>query len=136
MTYSGLPNVPLTLTRSDATDSATVVGTFTPVGGKLTLSLPASSVNNLVGPLTSTKASAPVVSISAPTTSTTYTAGGTISFAGSASETSALPKSDLSWSIEFHHNGIADPPVAFNGVSSGTFTVPSTNRAQPASFTA
>lgn len=49
VTFTGLPDQPLTLTRSDSSHNATVIGTYTPSGGKLTLTLPANSVSTLSG---------------------------------------------------------------------------------------
>lgn len=55
VTFTGLPNVALTLTRSSAKENGKVIGTYTPKNGKLTLTLPASSVSNLTGKLTAGK---------------------------------------------------------------------------------
>jgi hypothetical protein len=135
VTFTGLPNQPLTLTRSSATENGITVGTFTPTGGKLTLTLPKDSVNTLSGKFFSGTASPPSASISKPTTSTTYTAGSTISFAGSASDAQdgTLSGSSLKWKVEFHHNGIIDTPMNFSGTS-GSFVASSTTQRQTDQF--
>ena len=69
VTFTGLPNVPLTLTRSRRTENSKVIGTFTPSGGKLTLTLPANSVSNLIGKLTTTKTSSKALAASPFSTS-------------------------------------------------------------------
>jgi O-glycosyl hydrolase len=137
VTFTGLPNVPLTLTRSSATENAKVVGAFTPVGGKLTLTLPASSVSSLTGALAVKVApKPPTAKISKPTSSTTYKAGGKISFSGSGTDPKDgnLSSSKLTWSIEFHHDGKVDAPKTFKGVSSGTFNVPSSIKSDKNQF--
>jgi glucose/arabinose dehydrogenase/PKD repeat protein len=70
---------------------------------------------------------APVPSIGQPAGGTHYDAGDTIAFSGSATddEDGTIPASGLSWTIVFHHDTHTHPfegPI--NGVSSGSFTVP------------
>jgi O-glycosyl hydrolase len=52
VTFTGLPNEPLTLTQSDSNENGKVIGTYTPKSGKLTLTLPANSVSTLSGKYT------------------------------------------------------------------------------------
>lgn len=68
----------------------------------------------------------PVGTISTPVFNTKYNAGTIISFTGSASDTEdgALPASAFSWKILFHHNTHTHPFQEFNGVKSGSFTIP------------
>jgi hypothetical protein len=69
----------------------------------------------------------PVPVITAPATGTTYTAGQTISFAGSATdaEDGSLPPSSLTWEIVFHHDTHTHPFIEpYSGAASGSFTVP------------
>ena len=55
VTLTGLPNEPLTLVRtSNAGEKSKTVGTYTPVNGRLTLTLPGSSVSGLTGKLPAT----------------------------------------------------------------------------------
>jgi O-glycosyl hydrolase len=60
VTFTGLPNEPLTLTQSDSKENGKVIGTYTPTGGKLTLTLPANSVNTLSGKFTGSSSSSSV----------------------------------------------------------------------------
>ena len=56
-----------------------------------------------------------------------YSAGDTISFAGTATdaEDGALPPSAFSWTILFHHRDHTHPFMGpINGVTGGSFTVP------------
>jgi glucose/arabinose dehydrogenase len=70
---------------------------------------------------------APSAAIDAPAPGTTYDAGSTISFAGSAGdpEDDALPPGAFSWTIAFHHGGHEHPVLGpVTGISAGQFTVP------------
>ena len=75
----------------------------------------------------------PTASITAPTT---YNAGQTISFSGTATDPldGALPAYDYTWQVDFHSNGVVQPsyyaevadpfygPVT--GITGGSFTIP------------
>ncbi|MGI0020937.1 MAG: PKD domain-containing protein, partial [Nitrososphaera sp.] len=71
---------------------------------------------------------APVATISAPAAGAKYNAGNTISFTGSATDAQdgSLPASAFKWVVLFHHNTHTHPFQEFNGVKSGTLTVPTT----------
>ena len=72
----------------------------------------------------------PTAQITKPTSSTTYTAGGKVSFAGTGTDPKdgKLPSGKLSWKVEFHHDGKVDSPVTVKGLASGSFTVPSSTK--------
>jgi putative cell wall-binding protein len=74
---------------------------------------------------------APTATISAPTASTTWAVGDSVSFAGSARDASgaAIPAAGLAWSVILHHCYTAEqchehPYQSFDGVASGSFTAP------------
>ena len=71
---------------------------------------------------------APTARIITPEVGTKYSAGDTISFSGSASDTEdgTLPASAFRWIILFHHNTHTHPFKEFSGVKSGSFTIPRT----------
>ncbi|MGI0005548.1 MAG: PQQ-dependent sugar dehydrogenase, partial [Nitrososphaera sp.] len=71
---------------------------------------------------------APVATISAPAAGAKYNAGNTVSFSGSATDAQdgSLPASAFKWVVLFHHNTHTHPFQEFNGVKSGTFTIPTT----------
>ncbi len=74
---------------------------------------------------------APTAEILSPAPGTTYRAGDTITFAGSAAdaEDGTLPAAAYSWEIRFYHNDSLvhyHPVRTFSGVTSGTFTIPAT----------
>ena len=110
VTFTGLRSEAMTLTRSAPGENNVFVGTFTPVGGKLTFNLPADSVNTLSGKFYSDIGGPPTPTIKSPTVNVTYTAGGKVTFSGSAidGEDGALPSSALKWKVQFHHNGVID----------------------------
>jgi glucose/arabinose dehydrogenase len=70
--------------------------------------------------------SPPVASISSPSIGARYNAGNTISFSGSATDTEdgTLPASAFRWTVLFHHNTHTHPFQEYNGVRSGSFTIP------------
>ena len=127
VTLSGLPNQPMTITRSTEAAQGAIVGTFTPVNGRLTFSSPADSVIYVTGKLNSGGVSqAPTAAISAPVTTLQYTAGGTVNFSGTASdaEDGLLAAGKFNWTITPVRDGIFGAAQTFAGVKSGTFTVP------------
>lgn len=127
VTLTGLPNTALTITRNTDGDYNKVIGTFTPVNGKLTFSSPAFSVINITGKLSNSGAgTAPVATISAPTGATQYTSGGVLNFSGTGNdaEDGSLAASRFNWTITPVRNGIVGTPVTFNGVKSGSYTIP------------
>jgi glucose/arabinose dehydrogenase len=68
----------------------------------------------------------PVAEIITPETGTTYVAGATISFSGSGTddEDGPLPPAALSWGIDFHHDTHKHDEPPINGVSGGSFVIP------------
>ena len=68
----------------------------------------------------------PVGIIATPSPSTFYEAGDTISFSGSGNdaEDGTLPASAFHWKVDFHHNIHTHPLQEFDGVRSGSFTIP------------
>ena len=74
----------------------------------------------------------PVPVINTPVAGTTYRAGDTISFSGSATdaEDGPLDPANLTWEVVFHHNTHTHPFVdPFSGVTSGSFVIPDTGEA-------
>jgi glucose/arabinose dehydrogenase len=71
----------------------------------------------------------PVPTILTPAAGTLYTAGGSISYSGSATdpEDGTEPASRFTWEIVFHHDTHTHPFIApFSGVTSGSFAIPDT----------
>ena len=70
----------------------------------------------------------PVGTINTPASGTKYDAGDTISFSGSATDAQdgTLPASAFKWVILLHHNTHTHPFLEFDGVKSGSFTIPTT----------
>ncbi|WP_415281128.1 PQQ-dependent sugar dehydrogenase [Candidatus Nitrososphaera sp. FF02] len=64
--------------------------------------------------------------IDAPVAGTKYIAGDTISFGGSGTDTEdgTLPASAFHWEVLLHHNIHTHPFEIFDGIKSGTFTIP------------
>lgn len=88
-------------------------------------------------PITITVGNAPVPTISQPAVGTTYRAGDTISFAGSATdaEDGPLGAAAFSWRVLLHHAAHVHPflgPV--NGMTSGSFVVPTAGHSPENTF--
>lgn len=68
----------------------------------------------------------PTASIDLPTDGTHYDAGDTITFSGSGSDSQGnmLPPSAFNWTILFHHNIHTHPFQEYDGITSGSFTIP------------
>ena len=68
----------------------------------------------------------PVGTISTPAAGTKYDAGDTISFSGSATDLQdgTLPATAFKWVIMLHHNTHTHPFEEFDGVTTGSFTIP------------
>ncbi|MBO2008745.1 PQQ-dependent sugar dehydrogenase [Hymenobacter negativus] len=92
-------------------------------------------VTNSVGTATSTAATltvtapntAPTAQILTPASGTTYVAGTTISFSGSATdaEDGPLPASAFVWQVDLHHDTHVHDGTPFSqGSQTGTFTIP------------
>jgi glucose/arabinose dehydrogenase/regulation of enolase protein 1 (concanavalin A-like superfamily) len=89
--------------------------------------------------------SPPVASLVTPIGGSTYNAGQTISFSGSATDAAdgTEPGSAFSWQVDFVANGVVQPfytyevPGPFystSGTTSGTFTIPTDPTQVPSSF--
>ncbi len=71
----------------------------------------------------------PTVQVLTPTDGALFQAGDVVQYSGSGFDSSgaALPASAFSWSIVFHHDSHVHPGGGpFTGITSGTFTIPST----------
>jgi glucose/arabinose dehydrogenase len=69
---------------------------------------------------------APVATITGPATGSVYRGGQVINFAGTGvdAQDGTLPASAFSWEVVFHHDAHTHPFREFDGVKSGSFTVP------------
>jgi glucose/arabinose dehydrogenase len=78
-----------------------------------------STVNITVG-------NPPAGAINTPVAGTKYNAGNAISFSGTGTDTEdgTLPASAFHWEVLLHHNIHTHPFEIFDGVKSGTFTIP------------
>jgi PKD repeat protein len=84
-------------------------------------------VNTTLGaPFTISVGNAPTCAILTPTSDSTFVAGDVILFSGDASdiEDGVLPASAYLWNIDFLHEGHVHPGPVQSGVTSGTFTIP------------
>ena len=84
-------------------------------------------VNSAIGaPLTVVAGNAPTVTILSPTDGLTFKAGDVITFSGSATdvEDGTLPATAYTWTFDFLHDTHVHPGSPITGVTSGTFTVP------------
>jgi glucose/arabinose dehydrogenase len=90
-------------------------------------------VSNEFGSITSSAAiltvssnSAPTATITRPSSGTLYTAGTTITVAGTGTdpEDGTLPASAFSWRVDFHHDTHVHPFLSGSGARTGAFTVP------------
>lgn len=87
----------------------------------------AGSVTSAPATLTVTAGRPPTGVITAPAAGSPYTAGSTISYAGTATdpEDGALPDSAFTWRVDFHHADHVHPFLpATAGASTGSFTIP------------
>lgn len=107
--------------------------TFTPVIGdngatfRAVVSNPFGSVTSSAATLTVTNNQPPTASIVSPAVGTTYAAGTTLNFSGSANdpETGALPASAFTWEVRFHHDEHTHPVLApTSGIISGSVSLP------------
>jgi glucose/arabinose dehydrogenase len=84
--------------------------------------------------LTVTTNQTPTATILTPNISATYRAGDMISFSGSGfdPETGNLPASALTWRVDFHHHDHLHPFMpSTSGISSGSFTIPTSGETDP-----
>jgi glucose/arabinose dehydrogenase len=79
--------------------------------------------------LTVTTNAPPSAQIDSPPAGTTYAAGDTVNFSGSATDAQdgTLPASAFTWRVDFHHDDHTHPFVApFSNATSGSFNIPTT----------
>ena len=84
--------------------------------------------------LTVTSNQAPVATISQPPGGTLYSAGQTVSYAGSGSdpEDGPLPASAFTWKVDFHHADHVHPFIGpTSGATNGSFVVPTVGHPEP-----
>ena len=84
-------------------------------------------VNSTISaPLTVSAGTRPVATILSPTDGRLFRAGDVISFSGTATdaEDGTLPASAYVWNIDFLHDTHVHPGAPITGVTSGTFTIP------------
>ena len=112
-----------TSTAANPTHTYTTPG---PYQARLTVS---DGVNStLSSPLSISAGSRPTATILAPTDGASFKAGDVIAFSGTATdaEDGTLPASAYTWKIDFLHEGHVHPGTPITGVTSGTFTIPTT----------
>ena len=112
-----------TSTAANPTHTYTIAG---PYQARLTVS---DGVNStLSAPLSISAGSRPTATILSPTDGASFKAGDVITFSGSATdaEDGTLPASAYTWKIDFLHEGHVHPGTPITGVTSGTFTIPTT----------
>jgi hypothetical protein len=68
----------------------------------------------------------PVAELLTPAQGTTYSAGTTLSFSGTANdeEDGEIPESSFSWQINFHHDDHVHDQPPIEGIKDGTFVIP------------
>lgn len=79
--------------------------------------------------LTVTANTAPTGTITAPAAGTLYSAGETINYSGTGTDTEdgTLPASAFTWQVDFHHDTHVHPFIpATSGAKSGSFIIPTT----------
>jgi glucose/arabinose dehydrogenase/PKD repeat protein len=112
-----------TSTAANPTHTYTTPG---PYQARLTVS---DGVNSTISaPLSISAGSRPTATILSPTDGATFKAGDVITFSGSATdaEDGTLPASAYTWKVDFLHEGHVHPGTPITGVTSGTFTIPTT----------
>ena len=110
-----------TSTAANPTHTYTTPG---PYQVRLTVS---DGVNSTISdPLTISAGNRPTVTILSPTDGATFRAGDVITFSGTATdaEDGTLPASAYTWNIDFLHDTHVHPGTPITGVTSGTFTIP------------
>lgn len=121
LTYSWSFGDGVTSTQANPSHTYTVAG---PYQARLTVS---DGVNSTLStPIAISVGNSPVVSILAPTSGAIFRAGDVITFSGTASdaEDGTLPVSAYTWNIDFLHESHVHPGTPITGVTSGTFTIP------------
>ena len=123
LTYSWNFGDNTTSTAANPTHTYTTPG---PYQVRLTVS---DGVNSTISaPLSISAGNRPTVTILSPTDGATFRAGDVITFSGTATdaEDGTLPASAYTWNIDFLHDTHVHPGTPITGVTSGTFTIPTT----------
>jgi glucose/arabinose dehydrogenase/chitodextrinase len=121
LTYSWNFGDGVTSTQANPSHTYAVAG---PYQARLTVS---DGVNSTLStPIAISVGNSPAVSILAPTDAALFKAGDVITFSGTATdiEDGTLPASAYTWNIDFLHEGHVHPGIPITGVTSGTFTIP------------
>ena len=121
LTYSWNFGDNTTSTAANPTHTYNIAG---PYQVRLTVS---DGVNSTLStPLSISAGTRPTATILSPTDGVLFKAGDVISFSGSATdvEDGTLPASAYTWNIDFLHEGHVHPGTPITGVTSGTFTIP------------
>jgi len=112
-------------TNSSAANPTHTYSVAGPYQARLTVS---DGVNStLSAPLSISVGNRPVVTLTTtPSDGALFRAGDVISFSGTATdaEDGTLPASAYTWNIDFLHEGHVHPGAPITGVTSGTFTIP------------
>jgi glucose/arabinose dehydrogenase/PKD repeat protein len=110
-----------------ASSAANPVHTYAQEGPYVARLEVSDGVNTTLGtPFTISVGNAPTCDILTPLQDSTFIAGDLIQFSGDASdlEDGTLPASAYLWNIDFLHAGHVHPGPIYSGVTSGTFTIP------------
>lgn len=122
LTYSWNFGDGATSNAANPTHTYSVAG---PYQARLTAS---DGVNStLSAPMSISAGNRPVVTLTTtPSDNGLFRAGDVISFSGTATDADdgTLPASAYTWNIDFLHGGHVHPGPTLNGVTSGTFTIP------------
>lgn len=110
-----------TSTEANPSHTYAVAG---PYQARLTVSDGTNST--LSTPIAVSAGNRPAVTITSPADGVLFRAGDVISFSGAATdvEDGTLPASAYTWNIDFLHEGHVHPGIPITGVTSGTFTIP------------
>ena len=123
LTYSWNFGDNTTSTAANPTHTYNIAG---PYQVRLTVS---DGVNSTLStPMSISAGTRPTATILSPTDGVFFKAGDVITFSGSATdvEDGTLPASAYTWNIDFLHEGHVHPGIPMTGVTSGTFTIPTT----------
>jgi glucose/arabinose dehydrogenase len=112
-----------TSTEANPTHTYTTAGAY-----QVRLTVSDGVNSSLSTPLTISAGSVPTATVLAPTDGAHFRAGDVITFSGEGTDPDdgALPASAFTWNIDFLHDGHVHPGTPITGVTSGTFTIPTT----------
>jgi glucose/arabinose dehydrogenase/PKD repeat protein len=116
-------------TFGDNTTSTAANPTHTyATAGQYTARLTVSDGTNatLAPPVTINAGNPPTATVTSPIDGTFFNAGDVISFSGTGTDPDdgTMPASAFTWNIDFLHEGHVHPGTPVTGVTSGTFTIP------------